>query len=1204
MSPDRALKAVIAAVAAWLVAGAVLPDGAPLGIVLLGVVLGSLHALTAVGLVLVHRGARIVNFAQAEIGGLAAAVVTIAVANLDVPYFAALGLGMAAALATGWLVDATVVRRLFTAPRLVLTVATLGIAQLLGALQIALPTWFSDLDLFDPVRSPFDADVTIGPVVFTGDHLLVVLSVPAVLLALGLFLTRHRVGLAVQAAADSPDRAQLLGIPVRRLSRLVWMLSAGLSGLAAMLAAPILGPNLGSVAGPQALLVPLAAAVVARMERLGVAVVAAIGLGVFRELFFWSSPRSATVDVGVFVVVLVALLLQRRGFERAGASAVAAISAVREVRPVPAVLARLPEVRVPRQALAAGVAVLAVVVPAQLSASQLSFSTTLVILAILAVSLVVLTGWAGQVSLGQFALAGVGGAVTAVLLVDAGADLFLALAAGSVAAGAAAVAVGIPAVRIPGLLLGVTTLALSVPVATWLLNPTYFEDLTPSAIDRPHLLQRYELDSPLRWYFVCLAVLGAAIAVVRRLRASRPGRAIVAVRDNERAAAALSITPNRARLMAFAVSGLLAGLAGGLYVVTLRAVPFNGFSPNASIELFTMVVIGGLGSLPGAIVGAAYVWSAQFFLHGAASLLATGAGLLLLLLVLPGGLGQAAFDVRDRYLGWVARRHGLDLAGFSAPAAVEEPPEAAPVAPPVAGLLVCEGLHAAYGRVPVLFGVDLAVDDGAAVAVLGTNGAGKSTLVRVVSGLLPATAGAVRFAGVDVTGLRPEERVAVGMVIVPGGRDVFGSLTVDDNLRTAEWSRRHDRAFIERTRAQIGELFPALVARGAARASDLSGGEQQMLAIAQALLCRPRLLVIDELSLGLAPGVVDELVAAIEGLRADGLAVIVVEQSLERAGRVADAAVFLERGQVRYAGDTRGLARREDLVRSVFFGQAVDRRATRHRAVGIGATPPALEARGLTVRFGGVTALEQTSLVVAPNEVVGVIGSNGAGKTTLLDVCSGFLPPAAGRVLLGGTDVTDLPAAGRAARGMGRVFQDGRLFPGLTVHETIAVALERHVEVRDPIACGLGLASAERSERAVLDRVDELVGLLGLGRYRNAFTAELSAGTRRVVQIACAMAHEPSVLLLDEPSSGIAQAETEALAELLVQLRDTTRAAFVVVEHDIPLVASISDRLVCLHLGTPIADGPPGLVLDDPAVVAAYLGSPRATEGRARRSRR
>ncbi len=861
------------------------------------------------------------------------------------------------------------------------------------------------------------------------------------------FLTRSRVGLAVQAAADSIERALLLGIPVRRLSRITWMVSAGLSGIAAMLTTPILGAHLGAIAGPQALLVPIAAAVIGRMHKLGVTVVAAIGLGVFRQVFFWNSPRSATVDVAMFVVVLGALLLQRRGYERVSGSDLGSYAALRDVRPIPRVLAALPEVRLPRHGLAIAGALVAVVVPAQLGNAQLAFTTTLVILSVLAVSLVVLTGWAGQVSLGQFALAGVGGAATASLLVDRGADLFVALGLAMAVSALAAVAVGIPALRIPGMFFAVTTLALSVPVATWLLNPTYFESLTPTSIERPHLLDRYELDSPLRWYYLCLAALGATIVVVRRFRGTRPGRAVIAARDNERAAAAFSIAPNRVRLVAFALSGVIAGLAGGLYVATLRSVPFNGFSPNASVELFTMVVIGGLGSLPGAILGAAYVWSVQFFLRGAAQLLATGAGLLLLLMFVPGGVGQLVFNVRDRYLRWVAHRRHLDVTAFSAHAVFDEGPVG--VEPPTVSrddaLLRCRGIDAAYGKVPVLFGVDLDVGEAEVVALLGTNGAGKSTVLRVVAGLLPASAGSVTFDGADITGLDPVARVEAGLVTVPGGRGVFGSLTVADNLRVAEWTQHRDAEFIEQARRQIFELFPNLVELLDRKAGSLSGGEQQMLTIAQAMLCRPRLLIVDELSLGLAPTAVATLIDAVAQLRAEGMTMVVVEQSVNVATTIAERAVFMERGQVRFAGSTAELRGRDDLLRSVFFGSArkAPAEARRHpkvAAVGM----PALEATGVTMRFGGVKALDDASLQVAPHEILGIIGSNGAGKTTLFDVCSGFLSPTSGQVRLAGHDVTNATAAERAALGMGRVFQDARLFPSLTVAETIAVALERH----------------------------------------------------------------------------------------------------------------------------------------------------------------
>jgi branched-chain amino acid transport system ATP-binding protein len=238
-----------------------------------------------------------------------------------------------------------------------------------------------------------------------------------------------------------------------------------------------------------------------------------------------------------------------------------------------------------------------------------------------------------------------------------------------------------------------------------------------------------------------------------------------------------------------------------------------------------------------------------------------------------------------------------------------------------------------------------------------------------------------------------------------------------------------------------------------------------------------------------------------------------------------------------------------------------------------------------------VVAVDDVDLRVGAGQILGIIGSNGAGKTTLFDLCSGFLPADTGHVMLDGLDVTLLGAPARAERGLGRSFQDARLFPSMTVTETLATALERHVDVREPMACAFRVGAVVESERDVAERVEELLETMSLQRYRDAFVSELSTGTRRIVELACAIAHEPSVLLLDEPSSGIAQRETEALGQLLLQLRDRTGASLAVIEHDIPLISSIADELVCLHLGRVIASGPPGDVLRDPEVVSSYLGT-------------
>jgi len=372
-----------------------------------------------------------------------------------------------------------------------------------------------------------------------------------------------------------------------------------------------------------------------------------------------------------------------------------------------------------------------------------------------------------------------------------------------------------------------------------------------------------------------------------------------------------------------------------------------------------------------------------------------------------------------------------------------------------------------------------------------------------------------------------------------------------------------------------------------------------MLTLAQALLCLPRLLLIDELSLGLAPTIVATLIDVVRQINAAGTSIVVVEQSVNVATGIATRAEFMEKGQVRFSGLTAELAERPDLLRSVFLSQAQVKTPARAGAGSGRERVPAattngdarLEVQSISRRFAGVVAVDEVDLRVEEGQILGIIGSNGAGKTTLFDLCSGFLAGDSGHVLLDGHDVTDLGAAGRAERGLGRSFQDARLFPSMTVTETLATALERHVDVREPTACAFRVGAVVESESEVASRVEELLETMGLQRYRDAFISELSTGTRRIVELACAIAHEPRVLLLDEPSSGIAQRETEALAELLLQLRDTTGASLAVIEHDIPLVTSIADELVCLHLGRVIARGPSADVLDDPEVVASYLGT-------------
>src|SRR5439155_14236223 len=234
-------------------------------------------------------------------------------------------------------------------------------------------------------------------------------------------------------------------------------------------------------------------------------------------------------------------------------------------------------------------------------------------------------------------------------------------------------------------------------------------------------------------------------------------------------------------------------------------------------------------------------------------------------------------------------------------------------------LLLVRGLNVSYGSVQVLFDVDVEIEEGTCVALLGTNGAGKSTLLKAISGIVEADRGAVIFDGREITHAPPNEIAAFGIRQVPGGHGVFPTLSVAENLRTASWLQRHDRRRNEEAVAEVFGLFPVLRERADDPAGDLSGGQQQMLALGMAFLTRPRLLMIDELSLGLAPVVIAQLLPLVDAMRADGTTVILVEQSVNVALTVADTAYFLEKGEVRFRGATKDLLERPDVLRSVFL---------------------------------------------------------------------------------------------------------------------------------------------------------------------------------------------------------------------------------------------------------------------------------------------
>jgi len=525
---------------------------------------------------------------------------------------------------------------------------------------------------------------------------------------------------------------------------------------------------------------------------------------------------------------------------------------------------------------------------------------------------------------------------------------------------------------------------------------------------------------------------------------------------------------------------------------------------------------------------------------------------------------------------------------------------------PAPPLVSCQALDVGYGPVQVLFGVDFEVFEGELVALLGTNGAGKSTLLKTIAGLMAPAAGRITFAGKDISHLGAEGVARSGVSLMPGGRGIFPSLTVAEHLRLAGWSFRRDAARLASAREEVLALFPGLAHRHDQPAGTLSGGEQQMLALAQAFMTKPRLLLIDELSLGLAPTVVGQLLDVVRAIHRAGTTVVVVEQSVNLALTLAERAVFMEKGEVRFTGPTVELLDRPDLLRSVFIrtGPATSGAGAPGPSPGAAlapeepAAPPVLACRGVVKRFGGIHAVDGVDLELRPGRILGLIGQNGAGKTTLFDCISGFLPLDGGSIEFRGRDLSGWAPHERARAGLGRSFQEALLYPSLTTWETIAVAFERHLASRQMLAAAMRLPASFESEADVAARVEVLLELMGLGAFRDKLLGELSSGSRRIVELACILAQDPVAVLLDEPSAGVAQRETEALGPLLRRVQAHTGCSMLVIEHDMPLIAAVSDEVVALELGRVIAHGTPAEVLAHPRVIESYLGTDAAAVSR------
>ena len=632
--------------------------GMPAGAWIRGVVLGLLIALLAVGMALVYRANRVINFAQADLGFVPTSLAVGLIVFSGLPYLLGFGVGLVTAVALGAVVELAFVRRFAKASRLVLTVATIGITQLLVACALLVPRMWDQSAASQRIPPPLDWKLTVGTFILSANDLIALIVAPLAMIGVAVFLGATRIGTAIRGSAERSERALMLGIPVAWLSTLVWAIAAGLSFLALFLRAGILGVPLGAALSLSALVQALAALVIGRLRHLPTVATTAVALGVLEYGVSWNASSPLLVMPIIGVAVLIALLLQRRQYGRADRDEAAGWRLADEIRPLQPTVARLPLVRLMRWGTATLVIVGLALIPIMLRTDQIIKATAVGVFAVIGLSLVVLSGWAGQISLGQMAFVAIGAAVSAKCTIAWNVDITLALVAGGVAGAVAAFVVGLPALRLRGLYLAVTTLVFALAVNSWFLNRQFFDWIPQERVERLPLFGRIDISTPTRFYVFTLTVLALVFLALRGVRHSRTGRAIVALRENELAAQAFSVSPVPVKLTAFTLSGAVAGVAGGLFVHLSQSFDLTSYTAQESLNVFTAAVVGGLGSLFGGVLGAVFLRGSEWFITSPEwRLLSSAIGVLIVLLILPGGLASLVVKVRDRLVALIVDRH-------------------------------------------------------------------------------------------------------------------------------------------------------------------------------------------------------------------------------------------------------------------------------------------------------------------------------------------------------------------------------------------------------------------------------------------------------------------------------------------------------------------------------------------------------------------
>ncbi len=621
-----------------------------------GLILGLLGALMAVGLALVYRLHGIINFAQGDLGGTPAVLAYGLIGLGGVNYFAGLATGLVGAVVVTVILEVLLIRRLARSPRLVLTVATIAASQVLIVVALLIPRlWGVTPIATASISFPWHLRLTLSPLVFTANDVVAGVISLAGLAGVAVWFRASRVGMAARATGDRRALAAMLGVPVSRLQTLTWVVAGVLSFLSVFLQAAILGLPLDPTYSLTALVMALGALALGGFGDLPVVAVAAVVLGLLNHAVAWNEPTNPSLGLAVVAAVVIGGMLVRQlgrpGAPRDAGAAVGALAVVSEPDP-PLAGTWYPAARAATVVVVVG---LAVGLGSWLGPGTLLELAGMLALAVAGCSVVVLTGWSGQVSLGQMSFAAAGAVAAAVAIDDWHLDVSLALLFAGVVAGAVAAVVAIPTLRLEGIFVAVTTLAFGLAASGYLLDRAEFSWIPQGSLSSVRLFG-VTVSSERALYWLCLGVTALVVAGVGGLRRSRFGRVQRALQDNPAACEAYGVSVVWAKLAGFVASGFVAGLAGCLLLLVNQQYVETSYDVTISLVIFTATVVGGLGSVSGAVLGAALVEGTAVFLPPSWQLLPASVGVLVVLLAAPGGVVGLWCRARDGLLHRLASK--------------------------------------------------------------------------------------------------------------------------------------------------------------------------------------------------------------------------------------------------------------------------------------------------------------------------------------------------------------------------------------------------------------------------------------------------------------------------------------------------------------------------------------------------------------------